>query len=367
MIKTIFHYGGWSRNYGDLSIQHGMMNQLIKLSKVPLNFIPIDLKQGTAITLDDINYMNLHGNMLIVGGGGMIMKGDGFDTISGWQFNIDVELIKRIKIPIVVYAIGLNEFPHDSGLPERAYVHLRETMDRAKLISVRNSGTKKFLQNIGIFKKIRVIPDPAMFADSYEISLPFSHKEYLIGINWAGDRYGKRFKDTKKSDQVKKIIDACMRLLKAKGGGKIVWIPHVSLYDLKTASDFKNIIGEGVFFDISGYYPHLYPEQYFYVPQIVGMYRKMDMVIAMRGHGNILSFAQGTRCIAYGDHKKIEFFTDEVNLPCLKSSCTEDELFNAMSILSDNKDYAKDTNQRFLNLHKESLEFNKKLLNLIGC
>ncbi len=365
-MKTIFHYNASSRNYGDMTVQHGIAFSLSAISKESLNFISIDLKAGNPLTIDDIYYMNSFGHALIVGGGGLIMKGDGFDTESGWQFNIDIELLKHIRIPIIIYAIGLNEFPYDTGFPEKIYDHLRETMRIAKLVSVRNSGTRKFLKDIEVFKKIDVIPDPAMFVERFDLSLPFPNDDYLIGINWAGDRIKQRYKNTNKFDDIQKIAKACQRFLEFKGGGKVVWIPHVAVYDIHDAHVFRDILKEA-FFDISELYPHLYPEQYFYVPQILGIYKRMNMVIAMRGHGNIFSFGQGTRCIAYGDHKKVEFFSREVSTPCLKTSCTEYELYNCMVSLESNQEYVNIVKLRRKDLYQDLLNFNVRILKLIGA
>ncbi len=365
-MKTIFHYNAASRNYGDMAVTHGIRSSLSAISKESLNFISIDLKAGNALTLDDITYMNSFGHALIVGGGGLIMKGDGFNTESGWQFNIDIELLKRIQIPIIIYAIGLNDFPYDSGFPEKVYDHLRETIRIAKLVSVRNSGTRKFLKDIEVFKKIDVIPDPAMFVERFDLSLPFHNDDYLIGINWAGDRLSTRYKDDLKLDDISKIAKVCKRFLEFKGGGKVVWIPHVSAYDMNESYIFRDILKD-VFFDISELYPYLYPEQYFYVPQILGIYKRMNMVIAMRGHGNIFSFGQDTRCIAYGDHKKVEFFSREVNTPCLKTSCTEYELYNSMVALENNKGYVNILKLRRKELYQDLLNFNVRILKLIGA
>ncbi len=366
-MKTIFHYNAASRNYGDMAVTHGIRSSLSAISKESLNFISIDLKAGNALTLDDVKYMNMFGHALIIGGGGLIMRGDGFVTESGWQFNIDIEFLKYINIPIIIYAIGLNRFPYDDiGLPEKAFDHLRMTMNKAKLISVRNSGTIKFLKDILVFKKIDIIPDPAMFVERFDLSLPFPNDDYLIGINWAGDRIKQRYQNMNKFDDLQKIAKACKRFLEFKDGGKVVWIPHVATYDLTDIFFFRDILKDA-FFDISELYPHLYPEQYFYVPQILGIYKRMNMVIAMRGHGNIFSFGQLTRCIAYGDHKKVEFFSKEVNAPCLKTSCTEDDLYKKMTALDDDKEFVNKTKQRRSDLYQDLLNFNVRILKLIGA
>ena len=362
-MRTIFHYGGWCRNYGDMAIQFAMQEKLIKFSEEPLNFIPIDLKLGHPLTMDDVDYMNGRGDLLIVGGGGMIMKGDGFDTESDWQFNISKECLHAIKIPIVIYGIGLNIFPYDNNgkLNKFAINHIKYTMDMASLISVRNGGTKNFLRDIGVSRHITVIPDPAMFVSSCNVKLPVNDDHYLIGINWAGDRTLERYENIDEMKQIEKITEVCKKILSLKGGGKVVWIPHVSKYDLFATSHFKSILGND-FLNIVDCFPMMYPEQYFHVPQLAGIYKKMDMVLAMRGHGNIISFGQGTRCIAYGDHQKVKFFSKEYDTYWLPSSCTEFALFASMLDLSLNGDFDRNTHAKVGILNQKIDDFNHEVL-----
>ena len=362
-MRNIFHYGGWMRNYGDMTIQFAMQEKLISQSHEPLNFIPIDLKIGHAISMDDVNYMNDFGHMLIVGGGGMIMRGDGFATESDWQFNISKECLRAIKIPIVIYGIGLNIFPYDNDgeLNRFAIDHLLHTMDLATLVSVRNVGTKKFLRSLGVTKEITVIPDPAMFVSSCNVKLPVGDYEYLIGINWAGDRTLQRYKNIDEKEEIEKIADVCAKLLKLKGGGKVVWIPHVSKYDLFPTSHFKAILGKD-FLNIVDCFPNMYPEQYFHVPQLAGIYDKMDIVLAMRGHGNIISFGQGTRCIAYGDHQKVKFFSEECGTYWLPNSCSDFALFGSMLNLSIDEDFDRIVHAKVGVLEQKIDDFNHNLL-----
>ncbi len=365
-MKTIFHYGGWSRNYGDMSIQHGMINKLMSISKYSLNFVPIDLKESNELSFEDVDYINQHGDALIVGGGGMIMRGDGIDTVSGWQFNISLDNLARLKIPLIIYGIGLNVFPYERDLEEKALEHLYHTALKSNLFSVRNEGTKTFLRDIGIHSKIKIIPDPGMFIKPYDISLPFNKSDYLIGICWAGDRYIKRFKTVHVINEIEKISEVCKRILEVKGGGKVVWIPHVSIYDLQAAFSFREFLKDD-FFDVSEHYPNMYPERYFYIQQLAGIYKRMNIVISLRGHGNIISFGQCTKCIAYGDHKKVQFFSEEVVTPYLKSSCTENELFEEMLKLSDDRLFDMTTRGKILDLNNYIMNFNQEILKLIGA
>jgi hypothetical protein len=110
-MKTIYHYLGYSRNYGDMAIQYSMQHHLQLLSPEPLNFIPIDMKQSTPIDDYLVDQINQNGDALIIGGGGLVMRGDGFDTESGWQFNIKPKTLAKLKVPLIIYAIGYNKFP----------------------------------------------------------------------------------------------------------------------------------------------------------------------------------------------------------------------------------------------------------------
>lgn len=321
-MKTIYHYGGWGRNYGDLAIQAGMMATLQEMSrkfKLSIEFIPIDLKQNSPLDPDFIDLLNYRGDMLLVGGGGLLMPGDGFTTRSGWQFNIYEDDLDRLKIPLVIYGIGYNLFPGDEKVMDKSVRHLIKTREVAKLFSVRDYGTRDWLTNRELWD-IDVIPDPAMFCPRY---FPNSNlqSQFCVGLCWAGDRMDQRFPPSgNDKDVIKKVSEILLEFLDKQGGGRVVYIPHVGKYDWKGADLFEQYLGDN-FCNVAEEFPYLFPESLARVPLIVGIYSMMDVVVGMRGHSNIIPYSQGVPVIGFGIHQKNQFFAKTVGGITIGNDC----------------------------------------------
>ena len=111
-MKTIYVVGGFGRNYGDLVLQESLFGRLRKFASGPINIVPIDC-QTTRFHEGLVDLINETGSLLIVGGGGFIFHRPEDKSVSGWQFNISVSLLKKLRVPLVVYGIGYNRFFFD--------------------------------------------------------------------------------------------------------------------------------------------------------------------------------------------------------------------------------------------------------------
>ncbi|KKN90093.1 hypothetical protein LCGC14_0232060 [marine sediment metagenome] len=319
-MKRIFHLVGFGRNFGDMAIQLSMMDMLQKKSKEALQFIPIDLKTNTPIDRDLVEYINEVGDMLLVGGGGMIMKGDGFDTLSGWQFNISLEDLKLLQVPLVIYGIGYNDFQLEE-LSSRVNSHLMATLWKSSLFSVRDEGTRQQLLKRGL--DIRdVIPDPAMFCPSHPVTLPnITQDSFCIGLNLAGDRLDQRFPPM--GDYFAVIEKLCSSLSvfsRSKSDVRLFYIPHIDIYDHKLWKVVKSRF-DGRCQSIADIFPNMFPESLARVPMLAGIYQRMDIVVGMRGHSNIIPFGQGTPVVGFGSHDKNKFFAQQAGTKVVGNDC----------------------------------------------
>jgi polysaccharide pyruvyl transferase WcaK-like protein len=109
----------------------------------------------------------------------------------------------------------------------------------------------------------------------------------------------------------------------------LVYLPHVSRYDLDAPQIFGAHDGK-TRFDLARVAPWMYPERSDNVPALIGTYGQCDLVLGMRGHSNIFSFAQGIPFIALGDHPKNTYFAESVGAPVVFNDCT-----NLLQVLKD--------------------------------
>ncbi|MEJ8476096.1 polysaccharide pyruvyl transferase family protein [Roseibium algae] len=318
MIR-IAHVGGWGRNYGDLALQDGQMRVLREDSDQSLEFLPIHCQQ-TEFHPDLIDRINETCDLMILGGGGMIFHRPEDSSKSGWQFNIALEDLDRIRVPIVVYAVGYNPFHFDSQkLLPVAMEHLKATQERALMFSVRNNGSRNALINGGLDpNRIEILPDPGMYVPSFPLTLPQSAgKDLKIGLNWAGDRPHFRFPEPWEANRLG-LIDALCGAFQALAGDypelQVYFIPHLeNRIDSDVWELFSQRLGTRIL-NLEDSVRNIYPPSRAQVGFLADTYRQMDISIGMRGHANIIPFGMNTPLLGLGSHDKVGFFLDEVGL-----------------------------------------------------
>lgn len=343
----------------------------------PLQFVGVD-NQRTWFHRDLIDKLNDEADLLLLGGGGFIFHRPEDNSHSGWQFNVRIEDVPRIKVPIVVYAIGYNKFPFDDGgFLDVLNDHLKIVHEKSALFSVRNSGTRDELERRGLDAgKIEIVPDPAMFTPMRSPSLPMLRKdEVAIGLNWAGDRPGFRWGDeagTRQKRAIETIAKSLHRVLKQRRG-KVVLLPHIVDIDEEALPVLREILGDNVL-NLRDIYPGMYPPATVQAPFLAGAYKKMDVVLGMRGHANIIPFGVGTPCIAVGHHPKNRYFLNEVGRPDLvlnQDSETKgfdvDKVAAMVTDVLDNGGLLSLLRRRLAELDAVGRDFDKRLLSLIGA
>lgn len=314
--KIIYHAGAWAGNFGDSILHQSIQGSLTQCSRNELEFRNINCQQ-TEFTKELIVEINREGDLLLIGGGGLIFYRPQDHSKSGWQWNIDIQLIDMINTPFVIYGVGYNQFEYDtSNFIPVTNRHLEKTVRLAAIFSVRNSGTKRELIARGCDgDRIEIIPDSGMFLSAKKISIPGLDANKLnIGFNWTTDRENQTFPEPH-SENRDKFLAACLELfnyaIKEKNA-QIIYIGHMG-------KEFdKGIIGtlkSGLLLPpliIDEELSHIYPPDENNAGYLVDVYRQMDIVLGMRGHANIVSFGQSTPFIGIGSHRKVRYFLEDI-------------------------------------------------------
>uniref|UniRef100_UPI003BA98952 polysaccharide pyruvyl transferase family protein n=1 Tax=Stappia sp. TaxID=1870903 RepID=UPI003BA98952 len=318
MIR-IAHVGGWGRNYGDLALQAGQMRVLREDAPEALDFLPIHCQQ-TWFHDDLIDMINETCDLLMLGGGGMIFHRPEDSSRSGWQFNIALEDLEKIKVPLAVYAIGYNPFHFDElKLLPQTMTHLAATQKKSAVFSVRNRGTWQALQNGGLAgERIDVIPDPGMYVQPRRLTLPGADEaDIRIGLNWAGDRPHFRFSEPWRENRtalIDSLCEAFQLLARRHPRLRVYFIPHLeNRIDSDVWEEFKARLGDMII-NLEDDVARIYPPSLSQACFLADAYRQMDVSIGMRGHANIIPFGMGTPVIGLGSHDKVGFFLSEVGL-----------------------------------------------------
>lgn len=335
-MKTIWNVGGWKNfNYGDCILQSASSRIIRDALGEEIRFVYIDT-QRTWFSPQLIDKLNREADMLLLGGGGFIMYRPQDKSKSEWQFNIRTEDIKRIKVPLVACGMGCNKFPHDShNFSSNMWENIQNTIDRSALFSVRNAGTLKVLKDNGISTdKISVIPDAGMFVEPEVFNHPiFDNKCLKVGLNWATDRAVQRFGSEQAARDKLEVVLAACKDLTIKYNAQIYIIEHLIPNELNAETKTllkrraKEVLGNRLHI-LYEQCEELYPPHEYYAGFFADIYRKMDLILGMRGHANIISFGVNTPMIGIGQHRKVKWFLEEIDrseyLVALNQSNQED-------------------------------------------
>jgi polysaccharide pyruvyl transferase WcaK-like protein len=284
----ILHTYCLNYNIGDYALGLGLKNLL-------RHFLNVDLIGDTNIqgrNFDEYyinNVVNKKYDLLVIGGGGII---HGSHWPNGWFWLIDKELIKTIKIPFVVYAVGNNYFEGEPSIPDKAIAHLHETFKKASFFSVRNDGSyERILEQTGI--NANEIPDPGFHVDLNSEYDRFVEDPYVV-IQVANDKPGFRYGNkTSRKSFITSMKGISKELIKDY---RVIFAPHV-FDDVSLSHEIADGIQNCEVWDF-GYFAFDHSDK------AVGYYKYAEFVLAMRGHGQILPIGFGVPVISLQNHPK---------------------------------------------------------------
>ena len=303
-MKPIWHLGAWNRNYGDWVIYESIHYHLQQVLGGPLDFIDVDC-QKTNFTEEVVDNLNREASMLLVGGGGLVFYRPEDASVSGWQFNISLENLERIQVPLVVYSIGWNEFPFGPQVPWKARKHLQATQGKSAIFSVRDPGTNNELVYMGLSKS-RVVMDAAAFCphEEVDIDLPW---DSVLAVNLAGDRMEHRFRNMSDAYEIHEGLVHQIGAAIQQANAPILFIPHMDL-DNHFYSMFKGAFPNRIT-NLMETCPEMYPPSAAQVRRFVGVYSQCKLVVGTRGHSLIIAWGKGVPYMNFGTLEKNLFFS----------------------------------------------------------
>jgi len=215
----VLHTYCLNNNIGDYALGIGVKNLLRKYLEIDL--IAETNLQGREFTKYYIHeVVNKKYDLLVIGGGGII---HGSHWPNAWFWLIDKELIKEIKIPFIVFGVGVNYWEEEGRIPDRGVIHLNETNKYASFFSVRNDGSyKRLLNQTGI--KAGVVPDPGFHISIDENYIRKIKKKFVI-IQLANDKPLKRYGSLEKQQLFISKLKLITKFITNKY--HVLFIPHV--------------------------------------------------------------------------------------------------------------------------------------------
>jgi polysaccharide pyruvyl transferase WcaK-like protein len=240
-------------------------------------------------------------NGVIIGGGGLFLRDTNPNDNSGWQWNCSIKQLKKIKVPIVLFAVGYNRFRYQPDFEPIFKEHLNVLIEKSLFFGLRNTGSienvKKYI-DLQYHNKIRFQPCcTTIIKKLYPNFTDYSKKEDFVAINCAFDRSNLRF-----GEDIGNKLSAIAKMAK------------------QVSNDFR-----------IKFYSHMPSDEYFLPfldaysvkyeivrlntnPQtIIQEYSKPSLVIGMRGHSQMIPFGCGTPILSIVSHEKMKWFLQDIN------------------------------------------------------
>jgi polysaccharide pyruvyl transferase WcaK-like protein len=88
-----------------------------------------------------VDYINDNFDAVVVGGGGLFLRDTNANQRSGWQWDISLEQLERLKPPLVVFSVGNNRFIDQAEFAPPFTEHVNLTMEKSVFFGLRNTGS----------------------------------------------------------------------------------------------------------------------------------------------------------------------------------------------------------------------------------
>lgn len=365
-MAKIVQLGSYDRNIGDnialYNIRHNMETNRPS-DKQPLDWLNLDINtfhilnnsiQHSKNIFKDLQ--NNHGvDMLVIGGGGLFENAKRYD--SGWKLPFTKEVLQEIKIPVVVYAAGINYFYNFPQLDEKAKEEVINLCKASDLFSLRNDGSYEIFKDfcgLGITE----LPDPGLVFDPQinQISTKNNISKGFFQPAWNNkpeQKKGRRFTD----DNLNKINQFCSKngldnFCHTPKDYSFPWFDKeyvipVNLFE--TACQYQNVL------------------------KTIGLYGKYDFSIALRGHGQLIAIGANLPSVYLSTQPKVLGFSEKNGFEDytvdIRDEDWYDQLTNKIELLKNDESYLrkwyKTRDEKMILYRKQMNDFSTKVWELL--
>lgn len=242
---------------------------------------------------------------IIIGGGGLLLPDTAPNGNSGWQWNIPLHILQKVKVPLAVLAVGYNLF-----YGQKIYSHLFDRslemlVEKATVVGLRNHGSIKAVRQHlpeHLQEKVHFMPCPTTIIrhlyPQFRETPPMPSNAPIF-LNIAFDREALRF-----GGRYQQFLDDMawyINILKSSGL-KVEYAAHLQtderfVHDLE--KNYKISLRVHGFYDMT-------PEEGYEI------YRKAALVVGMRGHATMIPFGLGIPVLSIISHPKMLFFLEDI-------------------------------------------------------
>ncbi|MQY16236.1 hypothetical protein SRB5_64340 [Streptomyces sp. RB5] len=242
---------------------------------------------------------------LVIGGGGLFIPDTMPNGNSAWQWNVPDDLLKRIDVPLAVFAVGYNAFDGQSYTRTRFTESLKLLAAKSSFFGLRNHGSvDKVRELLPAELRDRVVFQPCPTTVSRHIvpgwQDPVRRAETVL-LNCAYDRAGLRF-----GYDYDQFVEQMAQAVLALGDHAEVRYAAHALDDERFVHDLRRVYGISL---------PVEPMYDWDTDQLRAGYANTRLVIGMRGHAGMVPFGVGTPIISLISHPKMAYFLQDIGRP----------------------------------------------------
>lgn len=254
-----------------------------------------------------VSALNENYDAVVIGGGGLFLADTNPNERSGWQWNCSLELLEKIDIPIIVFAVGNNRFPGQKDFSPKFVEHINLLAEKSIFFGLRNRGSvetiKEYLRP-ELRDKVVYQPCPTTLSSYLFPDIHVSRREPKRELSIQA-LVGKR--QTAAGFDKEAIYDQCFEALNGlrSKGWKI--------------SSFSNARGDNAFSVEmrealrSEEHHKLFGSRNIF--QALDFFAQTPLVVGMRGHAQMIPFGLGTPILSLLVHNKLKYFLDDIGFP----------------------------------------------------
>ena len=239
---------------------------------------------------------------LIVGGGGLFLRDTNPNALSGWQWSCGLEELAKIRVPLVLFAVGYNRFRGQPDFEPIFRDHLAATTDKALFVGLRNSGSIRAVKGYlpaELHEKIRFQPCmTTLMSRFYPQWMPTSEPETpIVSLNCAFDRAELRYGDRRDSI-LEAIAEAMWRI------GRRARVKYYA-HNVDDEEILPTLERRGVPFELVRLY-NTTPAK------MLEAYSVPSLAIGMRGHAQMIPFGFRRPILSLISHDKLRYFLEDI-------------------------------------------------------
>jgi len=278
------------------------------------------------VNQEEINYLNYKTNAIIVAGGGMLLRDQkGADSKnSGWTWNCPVDLLLKLKIPIIVFAIGYNRFRNQAEFDPIFNKHITELVKVSGFFSLRNHGSVSAVERYLLDKslKSRLLFQPCPTTISWYIYQDVIKKfnntkdQKNIAVNIAFDRREMRFGN--KEDKIMTDIAKILKKYSNRGWNIILANHKPQDNEFSRWLNKEKVLYQAV--DLSQSQPE----------EIIKFYCDKKLTVGMRGHAQMIPFGLRKNILSIISHDKLKWFLEDIDHPEWGIDVQDDDFKNKL-------------------------------------